>query len=94
MLHAILPVKVKRKGRGDSVTTYALYDNGSGGCFATESIRKQLGVEGVRTVLRLATMHGKSQVESNVMIIPSSYLTRTQGMKSQPIIARSKRLIS
>ena len=39
----------------------------SGGCFATESIRKQLGVEGVRTVLRLTTMHGESQVESNVM---------------------------
>lgn len=57
VLHAILPVKVKRKGSGDSVTTYAFYDNGSGGCFATESIRKQLGVEGVRTVLRLATMH-------------------------------------
>ena len=43
------------------------YFNGSGGCFVTESIRKQLGVEGVRTVLRLATMHGESQVESSVM---------------------------
>ena len=67
VLHAILPVKVKRKGIGESVTTYAFYDNGSGGCFATGSIRRQLRVEGVRTVLRLATMHGESQVESTVM---------------------------
>lgn len=67
VLHAILPVKVKRKGSGESVTAYAFYDNGSGGCFATESTRRQLGVEGVRTVQRLPTMHGESQVESIVM---------------------------
>lgn len=59
--------KVKRKVTGDSVSTYIFYDNGSGGCFVTESIREQLGVEGIRTVLRLATMHGESQVESSVM---------------------------
>ena len=67
VLHAILPVKVKQKGSDKSVTTYPFYDNGSGGCFATESIRKQLGVEGVKVMLRLATMHGESQVESTIM---------------------------
>ena len=67
VLHAILPVKVKQKGSEKSVTTYTFYDNGSGGCFATESIRKQLGVDGVKVMLRLETMHGKSQVESTIM---------------------------
>ena len=67
VLHAILPVKVKQKGREKSVTTYAFYDNGSGGCFATENIRRQLGVDGVEVTLRLATMHGESQVESTIM---------------------------
>ena len=67
VLHAILPVKVKQKGSDKSVTTYAFYDNGSGGCFATESIRKQLGADGVKVMLRLATMHGESQVESTSM---------------------------
>ena len=67
MSHNNLSVKVKQKGSGDSVTTYVFYDNGSGGCFVTESIRKQLGLEGIRTVPHLATMHGESQVESSVI---------------------------
>ena len=67
VLHAILPVKVTQKGSGKSVTTHAFYDNGSGGCFATESIRRQLGVDGVRVMLQLATMHGESQVESTIL---------------------------
>ena len=67
MLHAILPVKVTQKGSGKSVMTYAFYDNGSGGCFATESIRRQLGVHGVTVMLQLATMHGESQVESTIL---------------------------
>ena len=67
VLHAILPVKVTQKGSGKSVTTYAFYYNGSGGCFATESIRKQLGVDGIRVMLQLATMHGESQVESTIL---------------------------
>ena len=51
ILHSILPVKVKKKGRGESVTTYAFYDGGSIGCFITESIGRQMSVEGVMTLL-------------------------------------------
>ena len=36
VLHAILPVKVKTKDKSDAVITYALYDNGSSGCFLTK----------------------------------------------------------
>ena len=65
VLHAILPFKVKHKDSNELVIKYAFYDNGSGGCFATENIRRQLGVDGVRVVL--ATMHRESQEESTIL---------------------------
>lgn len=40
VVHAIIPVKVKPKGSTETVTTYAFYDNGSGGCFLTENLRE------------------------------------------------------
>ena len=33
----------------------------------TEKLRKQLGVEGVKTALQLRTMHGRRYVNSNVL---------------------------
>ncbi|KAK3735237.1 hypothetical protein QZH41_008431 [Actinostola sp. cb2023] len=67
ILHAILPVKVKIKNGTDTVTTYALYDNGSSGCFITEGLKEQLAVEGIKTTLQLGTMHGQSSVESSIV---------------------------
>ena len=67
VLHAILPVEVKHKDSNKSVITYAFYDNGGGGCFATENISRQLGVDSVRVMLQLATMHRESQVESTIL---------------------------
>ena len=67
VLHAIVPVKVKQKDSNRAVTTYAFYDSGSGGCFATESIKSQLGAEGARTRLQLGTMHGQSYVDSTAL---------------------------
>ena len=67
ILHAILPVRVKRKGNTETITTYAFYDNGSGGCFLTENLKEQLGVKGERTELQLGTMHGQSLVTTTVV---------------------------
>lgn len=67
ILHAILPVRVKTKGNTKSVITYAFYDNGSGGCFLTENLREQLGVDGERTELQLGTVHGQSLVTTTVV---------------------------
>lgn len=67
ILHAILPVRVKTKGNTKSVITYAFYDNGSGGCFLTENLGEQLGVDGERTELQLGTMHGQSLVTTTVV---------------------------
>jgi hypothetical protein len=65
--HAILPVKVRQKGSNKSITTYAFYDNGSGGSFMSENLQNQLGMKGVQTALQLGTMHGQSYVKSNVL---------------------------
>ena len=51
VLHAIVSVKLKQKGSNRTVSTYTFYDGGSGGCFATESIKNKLGAEGIRTRL-------------------------------------------
>lgn len=67
ILHAILPVRVKTKGNTKSVITYAFYDDGSGGCFLTENLREQLGVDGERTELQLGTVHGQSLVTTTVV---------------------------
>ena len=67
VLNAILPVKVKQKDSYNSVITYAFYDNGSSGCFATETTMREFGVDGVRVTLQFATLHGESQVESTIM---------------------------
>ena len=67
IFHAILSVRVKRKGSTDTITTYAFYDNGSSGCFLTENLKEQLGVKGEKTELQLSTMHGQSLVTTTVV---------------------------
>ena len=67
VLHAILPVRVKKKGSDETVTTYAFYDNGSSGCFLTESLREKMSVDGKKTQLQLGTMHGQSLISTTVV---------------------------
>ena len=67
MLRAILPVRVKQKGSTETVITNAFFDNGSSGCFLTESLKDKMGVNGERTDLQLSTMHGQSPVTTTVV---------------------------
>ena len=67
ILHAILPVRVKKKGSTETVVTYAFYDNGSGGCFLTEDLREQIGVDGEKSELQLGTMHGQIFVTTTIV---------------------------
>ena len=67
ILHALLPVKVKKRGSNETITTYAFYDNSSGGCFLTENLREQIGAEGERMKLQLGTMHGQSFITTTVV---------------------------
>ena len=64
VLQAILPVKVYQKGSNVVMDTYAFYDNGSTGCFITESLQKQLNASARETSLKLQTMHGVNIVKT------------------------------
>ena len=67
VLQAILPVKIHVKDSDKSVETYAFYDNGSTGCFITESIKDKLNPACNDTVLKLQTMHGVDYVRTSVV---------------------------
>ena len=64
VLHGILPVLVSHKDSNVTVATYALYDNGSSGCFITQELTEELNVTGDDTALQLKTMHETSRVPS------------------------------
>ena len=59
---SIVPVKVKGHGERKVITTYALLDNGSTASFCTDNLLKELGLQGKRCQLTVATI---SNVESN-----------------------------
>ena len=52
----IVPVKVKGRGSGEIITTYALLDNGSTSTWCNEGLAKKLGVEGPRIQVSLSTI--------------------------------------
>ena len=52
----IVPVKVKGRGSGEVITTYALLDNGSTSTWCSEGLAKKLGVEGPRIQVSLSTI--------------------------------------
>ena len=52
----IVPVKVKGRGNGEIITTYALLDNGSTSTWCTESLAEKLGVVGPRIQVSLSTI--------------------------------------
>ena len=51
-----VPVKVWLKSSGPPVVTYAFLDSGSSSTFYTESLMRQLGVDGTRTRISLTTL--------------------------------------
>ena len=67
VLQAILPVKVKCQKSGVTVDTYALYDNGSSGCFITNALKENLSTSGSRTTLALQTMHGSECIQTEAI---------------------------
>ena len=56
----IVPVKVKGRGKGTIIETYALLDNGSMATFCTEQLLEDLGVHGKKCELSLATTENEN----------------------------------
>ena len=65
---AIVPVKVKRKGSDDAIVKYAFLDNGSSSTFCTESLMKQLGIEGLKTRISLTTLEKKGSLVDSFLV--------------------------
>lgn len=64
---SILPVKVKANKDNKVVETYAFMDPGSSATFCTETLAKQLNLQGRCTELELKTMSPKHHVESYLL---------------------------
>ena len=65
---AVVPVKVWLKSSGPPVVTYAFLDSGNSSTFCTESLMRQLGVDGTRTRISLTTLEKKdSPIDSFVV---------------------------
>jgi len=52
----IVPVKVKGRSSGETITTYALLDNGSTSTWCSENLAKKLGVVGPCIQVSLSTI--------------------------------------
>ena len=56
---SIVSVKIKHGDSNKMVTTYAMLDNCSQGSFILDSAIKKLGIQGIKTTLKLKTLHGE-----------------------------------
>ena len=65
---AIVPVKVKRKGSDTAIITYAFLDSGSSSTFCTESVMKQLGIDGFKTRISLTTLEKKDSLVDSFLV--------------------------
>ena len=54
---SIVPVKIKHGDSNKMVTTYAMLDNCSQGSFILDSAIKKLRIQGIKTTLKLKTLH-------------------------------------
>ena len=57
---SVVPVRVRTKGKSETVETYAFLDSGSNTSFCTESLLGKLKEQGKKTKLSFTTMHGES----------------------------------
>ena len=55
----IVSGKIKHRDINKMVTTYAMLDNCSQGSFILGSVVKKLGIPGIKTTLKLKTLHGE-----------------------------------
>ena len=65
---AVVPVKVWLKATGPPVITYAFLDSGSSSTFCTESLMRQLGVNGTRTQISLTTLEKKDSLIDSFLV--------------------------
>lgn len=65
---AVIPVKVRARVIGRSVVTNTYLDNGSYSSLCTESLMKQLEVNGQQTKISLSTLEKKNSAMKNFLV--------------------------
>ena len=65
---AIVSVKVKRKGSDTAIITYAFLESGSSSTFCTQSLKKQLGIDGLKTTIYLTTLEKKGSLVDGLLV--------------------------
>ena len=94
---AVVPVKVWLKSASSPVITYAFLDSGSSSSFCTESLMRQLGVDGTPTRISLTTLEKKdspinSFVVKDVVIsdLDENVFIESPALYTRPVIPVSK----
>jgi len=65
---ALIPVKLKTRDSDQSVLTNAFLHNGGNSSFCTESLMKQLGVNGHHVKISLSTLEKKNSVTNSFLV--------------------------
>ena len=65
---ALIPVRVRATDSAKSVITYAFLDNGSNSSFCTESLMKQLGINGQQVIISLSTLEKKNSITNSFLV--------------------------
>ena len=86
---AILPVRVKAKGHGKIVETYAFLDSGSNTSFCTESLLEKLNFKGTKTKLSLTTLQGESEpIECSLVSLEAFDLSENKTVQLPKVYSR------
>ena len=86
---AILPVRVKAKGHGKMVETYALLDSGSNTSFCTESLLERLNFKGTKTKLSLTTLQGENEpIDCSLVSLEASDLSENCTVQLPQVYSR------
>ena len=65
---AVVPVKVKAKGKGAVIVTYAFLDPGSNTSFCTDQLTERLGAIRMKTTLSLTTTSHKDAKSQSLVV--------------------------
>ena len=64
----VVPIKITHADAKMKVSTFAMLDNCSQGCFIKNSIRERLGAKGRKTQIIIKTLNGDQEVASTVIL--------------------------
>ena len=93
---AVIPVKVRARDTDRSVITYAFLDNGSNSSFCTESLMKQLEVNGQQVKISLSTLEKKNSAMESFLVrdLLISDLDENEWISLPTLYIRKRRKVS